>query len=189
MDIKLYSCPLPVFQWLLLILPTYSRQIWIIDIPTLKWRWKTTFPSWANYSWIFNTLIMEYNFEHWNTYESRRKLMSKHFILFLFLVPSDSEGFLHTLVRSLSAPGRVRFPMTFGPSSSWHRAGPGARCSPWGSTERPWAGRGSGFNPWSSHSTCLAFHPCLTAYYQGGKTKILPDPRSDKPLLLWFTNA
>lgn len=43
--------------------------------------------------------------------------MSKHFILFLFLVPSDSEGFLHTLIRSLSAPGRVWFPVTFGPST------------------------------------------------------------------------
>lgn len=44
--------------------------------------------------------------------------MSKHFILFLFLVPSDSEGFLHTLIGSLStewALGRVWFPIILVP--------------------------------------------------------------------------
>lgn len=176
MDIKLYSCPLPVFQWLLLILPIYSRQLWIIDIATLKWRWKTTFPSWANYSWIFNILITEHNLEHWNTYESRRKLMSKHFIVFLFLVPSDSEGFLHTVIRSLSAPGRVWFPMTFGPSSSWHRAGPGARCSPLRRHREALSQERVRLQSLVlSLNTHLAFHPCLTSYYQGGKTKILPE--------------
>lgn len=112
------NCIQPIFHWLLLILPICSRQLWILDIPALNWEWKNTFPSRANYSWIFNILIIEYDLGHYNTYESRRKLMSKQFTLLLFLVPSDSKRFLHTLITSLSAVwglGRVWFPTTFVP--------------------------------------------------------------------------
>ena len=66
----------------------------------------------ANYSWIFNILITEYDLEHYCTHEARRKINVQ--TIYSLPVPSDSEGLLHILRRSVSAVwgcGRVWFPM------------------------------------------------------------------------------
>lgn len=139
---------------------------------------------------------MEYNLEHWNTHKSRKKFMSTRFLLLPFLVPSDPEGFLHTLIRSLSAecvPGRLWCPVTFVPGPPPGGAGRVVRSPPRGSTGRRWArGRfrchflGLSLN---TEPQAHCFPLCLPSHRQGSKTKALPESRSDKPLLLWFTDA
>lgn len=139
---------------------------------------------------------MKYNLEHWNTHKSRKKFMSTRFLLLPFLAPSDPEGFLHTLIRSLSAecvPGRLWCPVTFVPGPPPGGAGRVARSPPRGSTGRRWArGRfrchflGLSLN---TEPQAHCFPLCLPSHRQGSKTKALPESRSDKPLLLWFTDA
>lgn len=85
--------------------------------------------------------------------------MSKHIILFLFLVPSDSEGFFHSdqvcqEKRSVGGPG---LPLLSHPflllAHSW-------TCDeivhPEAAQRGIHSGRSLGFKPWSSHSKLLS---------------------------------
>lgn len=188
----------PIFKWLLLIWPISSRRLWITDIPVLNWRWKTTFPSRANYSWVLTLLITEYYLEHWNT-NQRGSQLSKHTLL-LFLIPSDSEGFF-SLWWSLSGEkvcGKVWSPIAFTPLPS-----PGTQLDMWwdrpprGSTERHSLMQKFRFQTMVlSLKTQPQATPSYTASHPITRQQGITDemifqdpPRTDKSLIPWFTNG
>lgn len=124
--------------------------------------------------------------------------MSKHIILLLFLVPSDSEEFFHSdkfVSRKRLWEGLVSHFRTS--SSSWHTAGRVVRSSTPRQQGGIHSGRSLGFKPWSSHSEhnhrhisfLLCSYPVTIQQGTPDETIFQNPPRTDKSLIPWFTNV
>lgn len=109
--------------------------------------------------------------------ESKRKSMSKH-ILFLFLVPSDSEGFFHSdeVCQEKRSVGGSGLPLLSHPflllAHSWTC---GEIVHPEAAQKGIRSGRSLGFKLWSSHSKHkhrqLSFLHCLLSDNKGYQMK------------------
>lgn len=167
-------------------------DIWIIDIPALNWEWKPTVPSRANYSWIFNILITEYDLEHYNTRSTKEINVQT---IFSSCSLRFWRMFSYSEKKCVSSVGLWKwfisswFPF---PSSSWHG---GDMIFPSEAAKRGTKlVAGSGFHLFlSTHSQRHISFPTLPNYHTAREARPdnLPEIllKSNRPLLLQFTNA